>query len=353
MKGKGIAKNAGIALITLSAACAMSVAFQRLDVPEHITTVFVFAVFIISLLTDGYIYGVASAVIGTFAINFAFTYPFGAFDFITPINVISALIMFAVAVITGMLTTKIKTYEETRLEGERERMRANLLRAVSHDLRTPLTSIYSATSVLRDGGNALTDAQKDAMLLSIQTDSEWLIRMVENLLSVTRIENETMKINKTPIILDELVDASIAKFSQRHSNQRVDVTVPEDIVVVCVDAILMEQVILNLLENAVYHAQGMTTLALNVHTTADRVVFEVMDDGCGIATDRLKTLFSGCYEGRQDMAHVARRYAGIGLSVCYTIIKAHGGTIDAENRKSGGALFRFTIKREATGDDEQ
>ena len=96
------------------------------------------------------VHHILSAVIGMFAINFAFTYPFFSFDFITPINVISAVIMLAVAVITGMLTTKIKTYETAKLESERERMRANLLRAVSYDLRTPLTSIYSATSVLRE-----------------------------------------------------------------------------------------------------------------------------------------------------------------------------------------------------------
>ena len=350
---KNVIRNTGISLLTLAAACAMSLVFQRLDVTEHITTVFVFAVFIISLLTEGYLYGILSAVAGMVAINFAFTYPFFTFDFITPINLISAVIMLAVAVMTGMLTTKIKAYEAAKLESEREKMRANLLRAVSHDLRTPLTSIYSATSVLREGKNTLTEAQKDAMLLNIQKDSEWLIRMVENLLSVTRIENETMKISKTPTILDELIDSSVAKFSQRHPGQKVDVTVPEDIVVVSVDSILIEQVILNLLENAVCHAAGMTALALNVSTAANQVVFEVADDGCGIEEDRLKTLFSGCYEGRQDMAHGTQRYAGVGLSVCYTIVKAHGGTITAENRKTGGAVFRFTVRREKNGDDEQ
>ena len=92
---KNIIRNTAIALLTLVAACALSMIFQRLDVTEHITTAFVFAVFIISLLTEGYLYGILSAVIGMFAINFAFTYPFFSFDFITPINVISAVIMLA------------------------------------------------------------------------------------------------------------------------------------------------------------------------------------------------------------------------------------------------------------------
>lgn len=352
MKKKGILRNIIITLLALVVACAISLIFQRLEVQEHITTIFIFSVFIVSLFTDGYFYGIFSSVVGTVAINFAFTYPFLEFDFITPVNVISAIIMLAIAVITGMLTTKIKTYEEAKAESEREKTRANLLRAVSHDLRTPLTSIYSASSLLRDEKESLTEEQKETMLSNIQEDSEWLIRMVENLLSVTRIDNETMKINKTTTILDELIDSSVAKFYQRHPEQTVEVTVPEDIVIIDVDPILIEQVILNLLENSVYHAKGMTVLLLKAFTLADQVVFEVADNGCGIEESRLKTLFSGCYEVQQDMTQGPRRYAGIGLSVCSTIVRAHGGTITAENRKNGGALFRFTIGKEETSHDQ-
>ena len=344
MKKKSILRNIIITLLALVVACAISLIFQRLEVQEHITTIFVFSVFIVSLFTDGYFYGIFSSVVGTVAINFAFTYPFLEFDFITPVNVISAIIMLAIAVITGMLTTKIKTYEEAKAESEREKTRANLLRAVSHDLRTPLTSIYSASSLLQDEKETLTEEQKETMLSNIQEDSEWLIRMVENLLSVTRIDNETMKINKTTTILDELIDSSVAKFYQRHPEQKVEVAVPEDIVIIDVDPILIEQVLLNLLENSVYHAKGMTL--------ADQVVFEVADNGCGIEESRLKTLFSGCYEVQQDMTQGSRRYAGIGLSVCSTIVRAHGGTIMAENRKNGGALFCFTIRKEEISHDK-
>lgn len=347
-------KNLLISLGFLIAACALCLALRQIDNDTSgAQLVFVLAILLISRFTDGYVWGVLASILSVIAVNYAFTYPYFRFNLSISGYLITFITMLAVSLIVSVLTSRIKRQEHLRIEAERERLRTDLLRAVSHDLRTPLTSIYSATSVLREGKNTLTEAQKDAMLLNIQKDSEWLIRMVENLLSVTRIENETMKISKTPTILDELIDSSVAKFSQRHPNQKVDVTVPEDIVVVSVDSILIEQVILNLLENAVCHAEGMTTLALNVFTTADQVVFEVLDDGCGIDEDKLKTLFSGCYEGRQDMTHGTRRYAGIGLSVCYTIVKAHGGTIAAENRKNGGAAFRFTVRREKTGDDEQ
>ena len=157
MKKKSILRNIIITLLALVAAGVISFIFQRLEVQEHITTIFVFSVFIVSLFTDGYFYGIFSSVVGTVAINFVFTYPFLKFDFITPVNVISAIIMLAIAVITGMLTTKIKTYEVAKAESEREKIRANLLRAVSHDLRTPLTSIYSASSLLRDEKETLTE----------------------------------------------------------------------------------------------------------------------------------------------------------------------------------------------------
>lgn len=352
MSPKNILKNASISILILLTAFLLSTQFQRLDVEEHITTVFVFAVFLISLLTNGYECGVICAVLSTIAVNFVFTYPYFSFSFINPVNAISAVIMTAISIITSLLVTKVKTHEANNAKSERERMRANLLRAVSHDLRTPLTTIYSACSMLREGSDALGEKQKTSMLKSIQEDSEWLVRMVENLLTVTRIDNETMAIAKSPIILDELIDSSITKFSSRHPEQKVSLSLPDEIVIIPMDSILIEQVILNLLENAVYHAKGMTELSLRVFTLGKQAVFEIADNGCGIANNKMKHLFSGAYEvNRQDMESESTRCAGIGLSVCATIIKAHGGTITAEQRKGGGALLRFTLEKEEETND--
>lgn len=190
------------------------------------------------------------------------------------------------------------------------------------------------------------------MLQNIQEDSEWLIRMVENLLSVTRIDNGVVKIEKTPTIVDELVDSVMTKFLIRHPAQNVNIDIADEIIVISVDTILIEQVILNLLENAVYHARNMTELSLRVFTLGDQVIFEILDNGCGIAEDRLKHIFESGYGIRQDASDGKKRFAGIGLSVCATIIKAHGGEITAENRKNGGALFRFTLTREENTDGE-
>lgn len=353
MKIKKALKNVLIFCFALGFALMLSLQFQAWNVEEHITTIFVFAVFLISLLTDGYVYGVVASIVGMFAINFIFAYPYFAFDFINPVNLISAIIMAAISIITSLLVTKIKQHEASRVENERERMRANLLRAVSHDLRTPLTSIYSASTMLKENKAALTEQQQAQMLEHIQEDAQWLVRMVENLLSVTRIDNNTMKINKVPTILDELIDSVVSKFSTQYPDQKINVSIPDEIVVIPMDTILIEQVLRNLLENAVFHAKGMTEISLRVYTLRNQAIFEIADDGCGIDENKLKHIFTCCYDTQKDVTQGTKRYAGIGLSVCATIIKAHGGMITAENRKNGGALFRFTLEKEASADDEQ
>lgn len=352
IKAKSIMKNLIISIVIIVITFVISVLFQNIGVEEHITTIFVLSVFLISLFTEGYVYGIMAALIGVFATNYFFTYPYFAFDFITTINLISAEIMVILSIITSTLTTKIKQHEATKAESDKERMRANLLRAVSHDLRTPLTTIYSASTTLRDKKDVLTEKQQDSMLQNIQEDSEWLIRMVENLLSITRIEDDGVKIVKVPTLVDELVDSAMTKFLIRYPNQNVNIDIADEIMVISVDTILIEQVIINLLENAVYHAKNMTELSLRVYVSGHNVVFEVLDNGCGIPEDKIKHIFEGGYVVKQDNSNEKKRFAGIGMSVCATIIKAHGGEISAENRKNGGVLFRFSLEKEKNLDGQ-
>lgn len=331
-------------------AVLLSILLQYLQVPEHITTVFVFAVFLISLLTDGYIFGVISALLGTLAVNYAFTYPYFVLNYLDPVSLISAGVLLMIAILTGTLTTKLKRQEAARAEVEAERMRANLLRAVSHDLRTPLTTIYSASSTLLEHREALSPDRQAEILRGIQEDADWLTRMVENLLSITRIDSGAVHILKTPTVLDELIDSVVHKFAKRCPGQEVRVDIPEEIVVIPMDATLIEQVLINLLENAVLHATGMTTLELSVRIQGSKAVFSVADDGCGIPEERLRTLFTGLAP-ETGTADGRRRNAGIGLSVCATIVRAHGGAIRAENRRTGGAVFRFALQTEENSEE--
>lgn len=185
----------------------------------------------------------------------------------------------------------------------------------------------------------------------IQEDSEWLIRMVENLLAVTRIDGAKVKIVKTPIVLDELIDSVLMKFSKKHPNQKVITQIPADFVDIPMDSILIEQVLLNFLENAVFHAKGMTELKLSVSLAGDKAIFEVADNGCGIPEEILDKIFTGCYKKSAAPIDGTRSNMGIGISVCAAIIKAHGSEIFVENRKGGGAVFRFSLARGC--DDEQ
>lgn len=347
-KSRSYIKNCILMLVILAASFGIGVVLQN-AVQEHITTVFVFGVFLISLLTDGYLYGVIAAFIGVFAVNFAFTFPYLAFNFTIPENFLSALVMIVISLITSALTTKLKKWQELKAEGEREKMRANLLRAVSHDLRTPLTTIYGSSSAILDNYDTLTDSQKNRMVAGIKEDSEWLIRMVENLLSITRIDSGAVELIKTPTVLEELIDSVILKFKKRYPKQKVILDIPDDLVVIPMDAILIEQVIVNMLENAVQHAGDFTKLSLKVFVLGDKAIFEISDDGCGIEKERLEHIFTGYSNKEAETADTHKRNAGIGLSVCATIVKAHGGIIRAENAKNGGAIFHF----ELTVEEEQ
>lgn len=321
------------------------------DTDTLVPTMFVLGVFFISLHTEGYVWGVLASLAGVMLVNFTFTAPYFAIDLITPVNMFAALVMLLIAIMTSTLTTQIKQQEKIKAESEKERMRGNLLRAISHDLRTPLTSIYGSSSVIIENYDSLNKERQIKLLQEIHEDSQWLIRMVENLLSVTRIDDGITHVVKNPMVLDELIDAVIVKFNKHHPEQQVYVELPENFISIPMDPMLIEQVLINILENALIHAKGMTELRLVVREGDNKAIFEVMDDGCGIPEEKIGKIFSGYSERENTPTDGSRNNMGIGLSVCSTIIKAHGGEIYAKNRPEGGAVFGFSLEMEE--EDEQ
>lgn len=311
-----------------------------------IPAILTLAVFLISLTTEGYAYGIAASLVSVLALNFAFTFPYFKFNFSIPENLVSAVIMLVITIMSSALATKVTKQEKLRVESEKERMRANLLRAVSHDLRTPLTTIYGSSSAIIDGLECLSNEQICQLASGIKEDSEWLMRMVENLLSITKIDNTGVKLRKTDTVLEELIDIVLIKFKKSFPNQQVKVDIPEDFIIIPMDAMLIEQVLVNILENAVRHAKGMTELWLRVYVEDDQAIFEVIDDGCGIEKERIGTVFKGYYEKKKEPIDNQKSNMGIGLSVCASIIKAHEGTISVENRATGGCIFRFILDME-------
>ena len=310
-----------------------------------IPMIFVLGVFLVSWRTQGYVWGILTSLISVLAVNWAFTYPYWAVDLISPECIASAVVMLIVSVMTGALTTRLKKQEKLKAEAERERMRGNLLRAVSHDLRTPLTSIYGSCSVMMENYDDLSKEKQLQLLSDMRNDAQWLNRMVENLLTVTRVDAGSVELSKHSTSVEELIDTLLVKFRKHYPRQKVIVRLPEEFVCVPMDAMLMMQVLMNLLENAVFHATGMQNLWLSVEVEGQTAVFTVADDGCGIPAERLPYLFTGHLDSPASV-DATRNNMGIGLSVCSTIVKAHGGEIQAGNRPEGGAYFRFTLEME-------
>ncbi|WP_313528053.1 ATP-binding protein [Anaerotignum sp.] len=226
------------------------------------------------------------------------------------------------------------------LEKEKEKMRSNLLRAVSHDLRTPLTCILGASTTLQENKDKLDEAIFDQLLSDINHDAQWLIHMVENLLSITKISSEDAKVKKQDEIVEEIVAESVSRIHKRFPNSTIHVSVPDDLLIVPMDATLIEQVLINLMENAIRHSGTSLPIRLKVSKDGNEAIFTVTDYGKGIDPARLSTIFEG---KNGSISADSNRGLGIGLSICKTIILAHNGNITAKNHTCGGASFTFVL----------
>ena len=187
-KGRTILRNILITVGIMGAATIVCLALQHFsEADTHVPLLFVLAVVIVARFTEGYVYGILSAMAAVVLVNYVFTYPYFELNFSITGYPLTFVVMLATAVMVSALTTQIKWQEQIRLEVEKEKTRANLLRAVSHDIRTPLTSIQASASGILDNYDALGRQEKVELLEGIRDESRWLIRMVENLLSITRI----------------------------------------------------------------------------------------------------------------------------------------------------------------------
>lgn len=308
-----------------------------------ITMCYLLAVTIISRITSGYLYGIISCVIAVICDNYIFTYPYFDLNFSIPTYPISFLSMFIVSLIICTMTSKLTDKESLEIEARTEKLRSNLLLAISHDLRTPLTSIIGSSSAILENYDMLTKERRVELLTEVQEEAQWLIRMVENLLFITRINNEDAKVTKRPEVAEEIISESVRKLKKRYPNAPIHTKIPDEIIMVPMDATLIEQVIMNLLENAIRHSETATEISLTITTEANYVVFEIRDNGVGIPARVLPHLFDGLARTSKSTRMDTTKDMGIGLSVCMSIIAAHNGTMEAHNNKEGGASFIFKL----------
>ena len=232
--------------------------------------------------------------------------------------------------------------EEAKLQAESEKLRATLLRSISHDLRTPLTAISGNASILlSDSENLDVDARKQ-MYGDIYDDSAWLHNLVENLLAVTKIEEGRMELKTQPQLAEEIVSEALQHISRKRSEHTITVTHENDLLLAQCDARLIVQTIINLVDNAIKYTPVGSHIWVSTRWEESMAVFTVADDGPGIPDQEKKQIFQMFYTGSTAVAD-SRRSLGLGLSLCKSIVTAHGGTITVSDNQPVGTVFTFTI----------
>ena len=347
---KGILKDTSISVMILYIAMIVSALLQQFSGGNdyHVQLIFVLAVTFISRFTTGYTFGIAATVLSVFIVNYLFTFPYFALNFRIAGYSLSFLCMLAVSLITCTLTSRLKEQEKTLLESEKEKMRANLLRAISHDLRTPLTTIIGSITALLENKDNLPREKQEELLANSRDDAQRLVRMVENLLSITRIGNEEAAIEKKAEAVEEIISEAVGKFKKHYPDMNVTVSVPKELLLVPMDALLIEQVLTNLLYNAVLHGQFVSVIFLSVTRQNGNALFSMEDDGAGFDEKSIPYLFEGYYmKSEKNGGGDNWRNMGIGLSSCMSIVKAHGGNMTAGNLPKGGAVIQFRLPLEA------
>ncbi|MGI8662142.1 MAG: sensor histidine kinase [Acidimicrobiales bacterium] len=314
---------------------------------------------------------VATAVIAAVAFNLTFLAPYGTLKIDVLDDAIALVVFVAVAVALGTLVAlererreeaearaaeiEALSDEQLSLRAEQARLaaakkvaelagehRSALLRSVSHDLRTPLATIRAVTSDLRDGGADYDDKTRDELLDLVVDEAERLDRLVANLLSLSRVEAGALEPDRQAVPIDELLTERVRRLKRLLRDRRIHLDVPFALPLVDVDYTLADQVITNLLENAVRHSPEGSTIRVRARAVDASVEISVSDEGAGIAPDMIDVIFEPFRRGEGGGS------SGVGLAICKAIIEAHGGTIVARQANAGGAELAFTVPIRAT-----
>lgn len=272
-----------------------------------------------------------------------------AMDDGVPLDVFDRNILIAMLGEFALALEKMQEAEQKKrisMQVEQEQLRANLLRAISHDLRTPLTSISGNAGILMGSAEKLDEEKKHQLYTDIYDDSMWLINLVENLLSVTRIENGTMNIRMEPELLDEVIGEALRHLSRRSSEHVITTEQEDDLLMARMDSRLIIQVIINIVDNAVKYTPPGSHITISVRREGELVRVEIADDGGGISDEAKEKLFQMFYTAQHKRGGDGRRGLGLGLSLCKSIVTAHGGTISVRDNIPHGAVFSFTLQAE-------
>ena len=270
--------------------------------------------------------------------------------FYPPLEAFEKNLMIAILDECGLILERRKLLAEKQaaeLETHREQLRANLLRVISHDLRTPLTGISGNAGVLMEKSFLLDESKKQEIYRSIYDDAMWLVNLTENLLSITRIENGTMPLRQSAELIDDIFHEALSHVDRRAAEHKISVELADDMLMAKMDARLIVQVIINIVNNAIKYTPEGSKICLSAKKENSMVRIEIADNGPGISDEEKQRLFDMFYTVNRGGAGAdSRRGLGLGLSLCKSIVEAHGGSISVYDNQPHGAVFSFTLPLE-------
>lgn len=235
-----------------------------------------------------------------------------------------------------------KKQQKSIMDVEKERLRGNLLGAMSHDLRTPLTGILGATTTIIDNYEILDKEVIKNLLLGVYEDTSWLIHSVENILSITRMDEQGIVIKKNMEALEEIIAEAVSRVKKLSENHVIKINIPDHLILLPMDGTLIKQVLVNIIDNAIKYTPDDATIEVKVEFDGEQASFTISDNGNGIPDQDIPFIFDRFYTSASNDI-TGRRGTGLGLAICKSIIEAHGGKITAFNNVSGGATFRFIL----------
>ena len=303
----------------------------------NIAMVYILGVFFVAARCDRAVYGMVASAASVVAFNFFFVAPQFSLRAHGKEYPITFLIMLIVAIFTSAMADQVKKQaklsEQANAVAQREKLRADLLRAISHDLRTPLTSISGNASNLYRNSCLFSDEEKIEVYKDIYEDSMWLVNVMENLLSISRIEDGKMNIKKSPQLIDDVINEAMSLYNRKNIDRKITKEIEDEFIMANIDGRLIIQVMTNLLDNALKYSEE--DIRIQVKKEKKQVLVSVEDKGEGIPIEQREKIFDMFYTGEQKAAD-SRRSLGVGLALCKVIIEAHDGEIRVEDGSPHG-----------------
>lgn len=344
---KNIFVNIGITLFMFAAATFAAYIFHYNKLSEApIVMAYILGVLLTAVFTSHQVYSIMFSVVSVLSFNFLFVEPRFSLQAQANEYPITFLVMLIVAFITSSLAAKLKMQsiitEKAHSLAQKEKLRADLLRAISHDLRTPLTSILGNASNLLSNEKQFDDSERRQLYKDIYDDSMWLIDIVENLLAITRIEDGKMDIKISPQLMEDIIDESMIFLDRNKGGHNITVAYSEEMILANADPRLIIQVITNIVGNAFKYTPDGTDISIYTQKRDGNVLVSISDNGGGIDNETKEHVFEMFYSGNKNTTD-SKRSLGLGLALCKSIIEAHSGRIWLEDNQPSGCIFKFTL----------